>query len=367
MKKILIFGMTNGYGGIESFVMGIFRHFPKDQYEFHFVKTDDHIAYEEELLEAGVNIYHITPRHENARNHYKEMERLFQIETYDIVWTNRCMLNSIAELKYAKKYGCPIRIMHAHSSKNTGGKVTQFMHDWNKHQLHKYCTLKFSCSSEATAYFFGNEQDVHLIKNGLNVNQYLYDHSVDIKTRKELGLEDAFIVGHVGRFTFEKNQKFAISAFQDVAKQISNATLLLCGKGPLLEECRSYAKELGLEHSVRFLGEVQNVPEILQSMNVFIFPSIFEGLPYAALEAQFSGAKCLISKHVSHEVIIREDSELLEIDDPKLWAEAIIKNHNYEKRRCEELRNSPFTIESTCDHILQLLNGSNIGKDGTVK
>lgn len=355
MRKILMLGMTLGYGGIESFIMNVFRNLPKDQYEFYFVKSDDQIAYEEELLAAKATIFKITPRSVDMKLHYREMEAIFKTHTFDIVWSNRCMLNSIVEMKYAKKYGCPIRIMHAHSSKNTGSNITQLMHEYNKRNLDRYCTLKLSCSSEASAYFFKSTQHVTIVKNGLDVKQYLYDETRNRNMRASFGFHDELIIGHVGRFTFEKNQKFVLDVHKEVLENIPNAQLLLCGKGPLFEECKAYANTLGIEHNVHFLGEVKNIPDIFQCMDIFVFPSLFEGLPYAALEAQFSGLKCFISKHVSKEVKICEDTELLEITDVTLWAKRIIAHQHFKKQRDEELLQSPFNIQETCKQIETLL------------
>lgn len=356
MRKILIFGMTSGYGGIESFIMNIFRNLDSTKYEFSFVKSEEKIAYEDELRSCDVKIYKITPRNVNMKQHYRDMENIFKQEHFDIVWTNRCMLNSIAELKYAKKYGCQTRIMHAHSSKNTGSKITQFLHDFNKRRLDAYCTLKFSCSKEASSYFFRNITDVITIKNGLDVEKYLYDKDVDKSMRVSMGLENAFLIGHVGRFTFEKNQKFAIDVFQKVKEEIPSAKLLLCGKGPLFDECVTYVNTLGLKENVLFLGEVQNIPQILQCLNIFVFPSLFEGLPYAALEAQFTGTKCLISKYVSSEVVISENSELLDIASSEEWAKRIIENKDFKKKKQENFLNSPFNITETCKQIDKILS-----------
>lgn len=356
MKKILIFGMTSGYGGIESFIMNVYRNIDHEKYQFSFVKSEDTIAYEDELLEDQVPIYRVTSRSENARQHYHDIEALFQKEKYDVVWTNRCMLNSIAELKYAKKYGCPIRIMHAHSSKNTGSTITQLLHSFNKRRLDRYCTLKFTCSGEATTYFYTSKEDVILIRNGLDVQKYLYDEDKDKAMRASFGFQKELILGHIGRFTFEKNQKFALDIFQRVHQELPDAKLLLCGKGPLFEECKAYARELGIQESVKFLGEVKNIPELLQCMDIFIFPSLFEGLPYAALEAQFSGAKCFISKHVSPEVVLCEETEVLEIEDSSLWADRILHHQDFQKIRHDELLASDFNISVTCKQIEGLLH-----------
>ncbi len=355
MKKVLILGMTSGYGGIESFIMGLFRHFSKRGYQFYFVKTDDVIAYEDELLKESAEIFKITPRRKNVFKHYCELKNIFKNNKFDIVWTNRCTLNSIAEMRYAKAYHCPMRIMHAHQSQNMGSALTGKMHNHNKKQLDKYCTLKFSCSDEATKYFYQDKHDVHLIINGLDVSRYLYDEKLDTGMREKLNLNDSFVIGHVGRFAPEKNQKFVLDIFAQVLKTIPQSYLLFCGKGPLLSECKNYAEQLRIDKRVLFLGEVQNISELLQVLNVFVFPSKFEGLPYAALEAQFSGAKCLISTFVSKDVKVVDDTEFLDIDDPSVWADRVIANHFYKKARHEELINSKFGLENMCVNISKII------------
>ena len=352
MKKILIVGMTEGYGGIETFIMNIFRTLDKDKFQIDFEKNQECIAYEDEVTEKGANIFYVVPRGRKIFQHYKTIKKIFKENKYDVVWVHLCSLSSIGELVLAKRAGVPMRIIHAHNSNNMGGRLMGIMHKFNRLRIDKFATHKFTCSDEAKKYFYKNETDVVTIQNGIDFNKYYYNSECAKEVRQELKIkEDALVIGHVGRFDHIKNHTFLIDVFRLVHEQHKNTKLLLCGTGALVEETKEKVSELGLDDSVLFLGVRKDVHRVLQAVDFFLFPSKFEGLPFAAIEAQASGAKCLLSKNIDPDVKITDNVELLDIVDASVWADFVLANKDYKKRVMTELNESQFSLAKTCEIV----------------
>lgn len=356
MKKILMVGMTCGYGGIESFIMNVF-HELKDSFEIDFVKTDEKIAYEEDILKYSRKIYKVTPRSVNPLQYQKDLDQIFKQNHYDIVWLNRCSLSSITELAMAKKNGVKVRIIHAHSSQNTGGKVTFMMHTLNKLRIRKIATHFFSCSDSASTFFYTETSDVKVISNGINVRNYLFDENKRKMMKEQLKIsQDDIVFGHVGRFVELKNQTFLLDVIAELKQEMPNIKLVFCGDGPELEKCKLKAKRLGINNDVMFLGQRKDVPDVLQSIDFFLFPSLFEGLPFALIEAQMASCYVLFSDTITKETIICKHAEQLPIHDAKLWVNRIMDLKTYKKAREESFLNSTYSITNTCQMLKEFLN-----------
>ncbi len=356
MKKILIVGMTEGYGGIETFIMNIFRTLDDKKYRFDFEKSQDNIAYEDEIIAKGANVFYVVSRGRSFFEHYRTIKKILRENQYDGIWVHLCSLSSIGELVLAKRAGIPMRIIHAHNSSNMGGKIMGCMHKFNRFRLDKYVTHKFTCSNEAKKYFYKNEDDVIMIQNGIDFEKYYYNQQLAKEVRAELELkEDTLVIGHVGRFDAIKNHTFLIDIFKLVHEQQPNSKLVLCGTGELVESTKRKVEDLNLDDAVLFLGIRKDVHRVLQAMDFFLFPSKFEGLPFAAIEAQASGAKCLLSKNIDREVVITENVEMFDISDAKVWADYIIKNKEYKKRIMTQLNESDFSLNKSCKTIEQLM------------
>ena len=340
MKKILVFGITDLPGGVESVIMNYYRNIDRKKIQFDFLCNTEKVAYEDEIKLLGGTIYRITARSKDIKKYKKDMKDFFgkHSKEYSTIWVNICSLANIDYLKYAKKYGIKHRIIHCHNSQNMDSFLRGLLHRWNKLFITKYATDFWSCSDDASKWFFRKkimQSDRYLvIKNAINLERFKYNEKIRNDYRKELDLENKFVIGHVGRFHFQKNHKFLIKVFNEIHKNDKTALLLLIGNGEEQEEIKKMVKSYDLEKHVRFLGPRQDVAELMQAMDVFIFPSVFEGLGVVLIEAQTAGLPIYASANVipSEVEIIKENFNFLSLSYGELyWADKILNDFKERK------------------------------------
>ncbi|MBQ5961146.1 MAG: glycosyltransferase family 1 protein [Firmicutes bacterium] len=358
MIRILVEGMTEGKGGKEAFIMNTFRAFDKSKYSFSFISYNDRIAYQDELESFGAEIIRINGRNKGLLGYRRSLSDVFSKRKFDVVWANKTTLSSCEILEIAKRHSVPLRIVHSHSSSNMGGRLTFVLHSINKLFVKSLANEYFACSDTAAKWFFGN-QSYTLIKNGIDVEKFRYNSGVRDLIRKEWKLNDCFVLGHVGRFGIEKNHTKLINVFNEVHKLQSNAKLVLCGDGEERIHIETLIKKLGLEDSVIIMGIVNNVNEVLQAMDLFVMPSFFEGLPFALLEAQAAGLKCVVSDTVSRESDVLGWNVFLPLSaDDTIWAKKIIELENtnvFREDACDIIKDEGFDIKDTVQQVENII------------
>ncbi len=267
-------------GGVESVVMNYYRHLDHSKVQFDFICDDDstNIPYDE-IEKLGGKVILIPP-YQKVFKYQKELRRVLRDGKYKIVHSHINTL-SVFPLYAAKKVGVPVRIAHSHSTTNKK--------EWKKNLLKqvlrpfskKYATNYMCCSELAGRWLFGDkaydEGKVYLLNNAIDLDKFKYDKKIRDKKRKELGIkEDTIVIGHIGRFVAQKNHTFLIDIFNQFHKKEKNSILLLAGQGPLQEEIKNKVRELGLDDSVRFLGQRNDANELYQAFDVFLLPSLYE-------------------------------------------------------------------------------------------
>lgn len=326
-------------GGIETFLMNIYRNIDRTKIQFDFaVHTKKKCAYDDEIRELGGRIFYITPRRKKILQHYKDWNHLFKnFPEIQVIHQHVTSLTYINPLKIAYHNNLKVRIIHSHSIRPEG-KFHHLMHLINSRAIDKYANVYFSCSKLATDWLFGSSKvkinQVKNIKNAIDVNKFIYNVEKRLSIRKKLSINEEFVVGHVGRFTESKNHKFLIDVFEEIVKKVEKTRLLLIGHGEMEEEIRLYVKEKHLENKVLFLGSRSDVEDLMQAMDVFVFPSLYEGLGIVLVEAQASGLKSFTSKDVVPlEVKISSLLDYISLNEEKeIWAKKIIDyNNNYDR------------------------------------
>lgn len=325
MINILIEGMTSNRGGKESYIVNMWSAMDKEKYSFSFVAYDDQIAYEEVLKQNGAEVIHLLPRHSGLLKHRDALDKMFKEKHFDVVWAHKTTLSACEILSIAKNNNVPVRIVHSHSSANMGGKFTFLMHSINKKRIFKMANEYFACSQVAAQWFFG-DKPAKIMVNGINLEQYKFNAAIRENIRQKYDLHNNLVLGHVGRFGVEKNHKKLLNVFAACKKIMPNIKLILCGDGEERTNIEFEIKKLNLEGDVLLLGVISNVNEILQAMDIFVMPSLFEGLPFALLEAQAAGLKCIVSDTVSAEVDIMGWNRFLPLAlEDNLWAKNILE------------------------------------------
>lgn len=356
MIKILVFGITQNPGGVENVIMNYYRRINKDKIQFDFLCNTEEVAYEDEILKIGGKIYRITARSVDRRKYKKELEKFYQAHAgeYNAIWVNVCSLANIDYLKMAKKYNIKYRIIHSHNSENMDSKLRGILHKINKRFIKRYATDFWACSDEAGRWFFSsqimNSDSYLVINNAIDTDKYKFNEEVRTQYRKELNIENQFVIGNVGRLHFQKNQEFLIDIFNEINQKIDNVRLLIIGQGEDEGKLKDKVTQLNLEDKVQFLGVRYDIPNLLQSMDVFVFPSVFEGLGLALIEAQASGLQTYASKDVIPSVVkMSNDFQFISLNDkPEEWAKIILenrKNRNKNEEAYINIKKSGYDIQ----------------------
>lgn len=341
MKKVLVFGITENPGGVESVIMNYYRNIDRNQIQFDFLCNTDIVAYEDEIKKLGGTIYRVTARSKNRKKFKKDMKEFFSkySKEYSAIWVNVCSLANIDYLKYAKKYGIKKRIIHSHNSQNMDSFIRGMLHKWNKMFITKYATDFWSCSSDASKWFYNDNiikgDKYLLVNNAIDYDAYKFDENVRNKYRKELGINDkTLVIGNIGRMHFQKNHSFIIKVFNEIHKKVSDCELILIGDGPDREKIENMVKKYNLENCVRFLGARSDVNNLMQVMDIFLFPSLFEGLPLALVEAQAANLTIYASDAISQKIVI--DKSLINFislnENETYWANQILKNDTIDRK-----------------------------------
>ena len=300
MLRVLVFGMTENYGGVERFLWNYFQYLDYEKIHFDFLcNSYEEIAYEKELKEAGAEVFHIPARSKSPLLYLKKISSFFRKHKgcYDIIWVNVCSLANIDYLMFAKKYGIKRRIIHSHNTKNMDGLFRGILHHVNRAFIRLLATDFWACSEEAAHWFYGRKRNKHIviIKNAINIKEMRYQEVPRKRIRSEKGLDNCYVIGSIGRLHFQKNQKWILLVFSKVLSEIPNARLVLIGQGEDEDDLKRLARELHVEEKVLWMGVQRNIGDWLSAFDLLVFPSLFEGVPFSVIEAQANGVPVLAS------------------------------------------------------------------------
>lgn len=315
--------------GIETMLMNYYRHIDREKVQFDFLCNKKKPgAYDDEVIRLGGHIYR-TPGLNPIKyfKYMKYMKNLFrEHDEYKIIEAHNGAFGVYA-LHGAKISKIPVRIYHAH-----GAAITK---DW-KLPLKLICmkflpynmTHRYTCGIAAARCYFGdevvNEGNYELIPNAIEVNRFIYNDEIRNKMRREHGLEDKHVLGHVGRFMAQKNHSFLLDVFAELSKRDKKAYLVLLGDGELMLSIKDKAEKLGITDRITFVGNVGNANEWYQAFDAFVLPSIWEGLPVVGVEAQAADLPCVFSDAITREIGFSEDAKFISLSESKeVWADAI--------------------------------------------
>ncbi len=336
MEKIRILNIITGMGtgGAEAFIMNMFRNIDSKKIVFDFLLRSEENVYQKEIESLGGKVYNVPPYPKKFISNYKETKRFFEEHNeYKIIHVHGNAFIYITALIIAKFKGVPCRIMHSHNT-DARKPIYRIVHKLNKTFMDFLVTDRFACSDEAGKWMFGNKSFIK-INNGIDIDKFIYNKEIRDRVRKLYNIdENTVLIGHVGRFLKVKNHSYIIDIFKEYIKQNKDSKLMLIGEGPEFNTIKKKVKNLEIENKVIFLSKINNVNEMMQAMDIFIFPSIYEGLGIVNIEAQTASLPCIISDRIPREAIITDLVEVKSIDlDPKEWAISIDKKLKSNTRR----------------------------------
>lgn len=317
-----IVGKMNG-GGVEAVVMNYYRHIDRSKVQFDFlVDSDSTLIPREEIESLGGRVFEVPP-YQHVVEYQRELQRLFKQEGWKIVHSNINAL-SVFPLRAAKKAGVPVRIAHSHSTSGKGEYAKNALKAVLKTQSNRYPTHRFACSKFAGEWLFGKAAHFEVVYNAIDLDCFCFNAEARAQARADLGLVgNQLAIGHVGRFTAQKNHAFLIDVFAEVAKRRDDAVLLLVGTGEAGASVKALVDERGLTDRVKFLGQRSDVNRLYQAFDAFVLPSLYGGLCLVGVEAQVAGLPCLFSDAITREVDVTGESCFLPIDHSKAWIEAL--------------------------------------------
>ncbi len=365
-KEPIHIGMIMGKmlgGGVEAVIMNYYRHIDRSKIQFDFICDEDSTDIPKEEIEKLGGRVILCPPYQKLPRYLKELKRIFKENNYKIVHSNINTL-SVFPLYAAKKAGVSIRIAHSHSTTNKKEKKKNLLKQVLRPLSKRYATDYFCCSELSGRWLFGDKEydngNVFLLNNAIDLNKFKYDEKVRKAKRKELKIDDkTIVIGHLGRFVEQKNHRFLIDIFNEIHKKNKNTILLLAGQGPLMDEMKQKVNDLNLKDSVRFLGQRSDAAELYQAFDMFLLPSLYEGLPVVGVEAQASGNLCYLSDDMTKETKVLDSTKFMSLSQSaEEWADNIIRDlETYKKHDTkEEVSNYGFNIEKEAKKLVKKYN-----------
>lgn len=315
-------------GGAETFLMKLYRAIDRERYQFDFCVNKTENYYGDEIRRMGGEIFVVPVKSRHPLRSFLALKNLVRDHSYDYVI--RVSEHSLATLDLlAAKLGGAHHLVMRSSNASSSGTVSKCLHRLFSFLPKRIPTVKFAPSALAAEYTFGvgclARGDTFLLRNGLDVDRFTFSEDARREVRRQLGLEDAFVIGHVGRFAEQKNHPFILSVFSQIKQMDSRAKLVLVGDGPRKAEIETTARELGLQDSVLFLGIRSDVDRLLNGFDAFLFPSLYEGMPNTVIEAQTNGLYCLISDTITEQArVLPRVASLPLTASAQLWAETLL-------------------------------------------
>lgn len=339
-------------GGLETMIMNYYRNIDREKLQFDFlVHRMNRADYDDEIEKLGGKIHRLPVLNPFDAKYKKSLDDFFKAhQEYMIVHCHLDCLSAIP-LRAAKEAGIPFCIAHSHNT-SQDHNLKYLIKLFYKRQIPKYADKLFACSREAGDWMFAGKP-YEVMANAIDAGKFTFSKETASMKRKEFGiLEDELVVGHVGRFNRQKNHSFLIDIFQKLHERHSGSKLLLVGVGDDMDMIRAKVMEKKLESAVIFAGLRSDIPALLSAMDLFLFPSLYEGLPVTLIEAQAAGLPCFISDKVPIESKKTDLVKQLSLDDsPEKWAE-IILGSDFENRKntFEEIKRAGFDIkQNACD------------------
>ena len=369
MIKVLHYVGKMNRGGMETFIMNLYRSIDRNKIQFDFaVHGTENGDFEEEILSMGGKFYNFPHMRKNPFVYKKEW-KTFWMEHKDDYIAFHFHTNSLANIiaiKEAAKAGVKKRIIHAHSSFANKGRLqilNDYLHKMHQKKIKKYANVLFACSDKAADWLFGgmgnNGIEVKIIKNAIDVQKYRMDEMKRKSARKEFGFDDSHkVIGHIGAFIPVKNHEFLLGVIEQAYKADNSVRAIFIGGGSMLEDIKEKVKSKCLEDVIVFTGVRADVDKLFMVMDLFVMPSIYEGLPVSLVEAQANGIPVLVSDTITKNVNINPNVIYYSLKEGyKCWAKlALNMLYNIPRYRLQDkVKAAGFDIEETARIYMDII------------
>lgn len=335
MRRVLAGVIGDGKaGGVDKYLLNYWESVSEDGVQIDFLTNKIDEGLKEKLKAHGSRLLEVASLRNPVRQ-YRQVRKILRLGCYDAVYFNISTAIECIAILAAKQEGVGKRMIHSHSSGNNCESSAKRMaynllHRMCRLFLYRYGTHYYGCSKKAGEWLFPKRivrsGKFQVVYNAVERARFTYDEEVRQEVRKELDVQDRFVIGNIAAFCYQKNHMFLLDIFAEVLKKREDAILLLAGDGPCFEEVEKKARELDIDGAVLFLGRREDAGRLYQAMDVFLLPSRFEGLPVVGVEAQSAGLPCILSDSITKEAAITKRCKFLSLKEkPRLWADAVIR------------------------------------------
>lgn len=347
MKRVLHIQMTKSMGGIATVQKNLHTYIDREKYSFDFVTTYSDSALIPYAESLGARVF-VLPPQKTVILYCIALYKLLKKENYDIIHIHKNSTANPMACIVAKLAGAKKIIMHSHNTGAISGKYADISHYIFRPLIRRIADKKVACSHEAGEWMFKNDSDVNVIYNGIDIEKYSFNPQIREDVREKISLSDKFVIGHVGNFILQKNHRFMIDVLERLIRIRPETVLLFIGRGPLMEDIKQYAESKNVSEHVRFMGTRDDVAQLYQAMDVFLFPSSYEGFGIAAVEAQSAGVPCVFSDVIIKDIIVIEKAVSLSLKTSvDEWAKTIIEISKEPQREENSIKmiNSKFSAK----------------------
>ena len=364
MKRVLCIISSLDAGGAETFLMKIYRYLTPLGYQFDFIVSKDGGCYTSEVLELGGKIFVIPTRSENLFGAFNGIRLAVKENQYKYVLKLGEHSLAVLDMLAAKFGGAKVLGVRACNAPTGLSALHRLIHLFCRPFLNYLAKVKIAPSILAANFLFGAKEDVCMLHNGVDLNVFRYDSMGRESIRKEFGLEDKLVIGHIGRFHKQKNHLFLLETFKEISVLREDAILLLVGTGELEEQICERIKSLNLEERVILTGQRFDIPQLLSAMDAFVFPSLYEGMPNTVIEAQATGLPCVIADTITTEANITGLVKYLPLSlSASEWAKIVLNAvSSTRKNTHNDFAKYGYNIESVAKEFISIL-GMNSDSD----
>lgn len=356
--KVCIYCEQWGSGGIESFLLNVLEHMHKEDFIIDIVVSRiESDLYCQRIKDLNIKLIQLSGNIRSIIKNHHQFRRLLKSNGYDVIYINIFQALSFLYAYDAKKEGVMRRIVHSHNKGLRAGalKVIKLqIHNLSKILFARFATECWACSRSAAEFMFPKNMPYKVLPNGIDLQRFLFNENGRYLQREYLNLQGQFVIGNVGRLCYQKNQAFLLKILADLISKRKDVVLLLVGEGEDQEKLVQLAETLKIKNKVIFYGSTNSVESLFWAMDVFLFPSHFEGLGIAAVEAQAAGLPVLCSNHVPKEADVTGTVEFLPINQGvEIWANKLMLN--YERaNRLADIKAAGYDIKDVADTIRRL-------------
>ena len=339
-------------GGAETFIMNVYRNIDREKVQFDFLVNGEGV-FDEEINSLGGNIYYMPYLTEIGQIMYKKkLKEFFKKHNYNVIHSHIDQVSGII-LETANECNIKYRIAHSHSTKNSNNVLAKIYKRYLQAKINKNANILLACGKKAAKWLYkSRSEEAIIINNGVDIDKFTFSEYKRNKIRKELNITDnTMVLGHIGRFAKPKNHTFLVKIYSKYLKKNKKSMLVLVGDGKLKNKIEKMVKRYGIEKNVKFLGSRNDVSDIYSAFDLFILPSLYEGVSISMIEAQISGLLIFASDTIDKDSDISNNVKWISLkESPERWSQEILKT-SIERKKIDS---GEYDIKNTAKKMQNL-------------